>query len=200
MSKIKICGLRRGIDVDYVNEAMPDYAGFILWPHSRRYITPAQALELRRRLNPSIPTVGVFVDQPLEEILAPVRSGAIDIVQLHGHETPEMVRLVARETGKLVWKAFKVRSEDDLSRAADSPSDLILLDNGYGTGQSFDWSLLSRPLERPWLLAGGLTPENIPQALDQLSPWGVDLSSGVETEGWKDREKILAAVQAARGN
>lgn len=198
MARIKICGLRRAADIDYVNEFHPDYVGFVLWPKSRRAVTAEEAAALRARLLPGLPAVGVFVDQPLEEILTAFQLGAIDIAQLHGHETPEDIRTLQQAGGKPVWKAFQVRSETDLAAAENSPADLVLLDNGYGTGRSFDWSLLSRPLHRPWLLAGGLTPENIPEALRRFSPTGVDLSSGVETGGWKDREKIQAAVQAAR--
>lgn len=198
MSRIKICGLRRAEDMAFVNRARPDYVGFVLWPNSRRFVTAAQAAVLRARLAPEIPAVGVFVDQPIEELLEAFAAGAIDIAQLHGHETPEQIRALQRAGGRPVWKAFRVRSREDLRRAEESPADLVLLDNGYGTGAAFDWSLLDRPLNRPWLLAGGLTPDNIAQAIRCFSPTGVDLSSGVETGGWKDEEKILAAVQAAR--
>lgn len=197
MTKIKICGLTRAEDVRAVNRARPDFAGFVFWPKSRRAVDAREALALRRALDPDIPAVGVFVDQPPEEISALLRDRIIDIAQLHGHETAEEIEFL-RRTGRPVWKAFKVRSAEDVGLAKESCADVILLDNGYGTGRTFDWGLLERPLSRPWLLAGGLTPENIPDAVRRFDPWGVDISSGVETDGVKDPDKIMAAVAAAR--
>lgn len=198
MTAVKICGLTRPEDIAAVNRARPDYAGFVFWPKSRRAVDAETALALRRALDPGIPAVGVFVDRPTEDILRLLRMGAIDIAQLHGHETPEDIIKLREYGGKPVWKAFRVRSEGDVARAGTSPADLVLLDNGYGTGERFDWGLLSRPLGRPWLLAGGLTPENIPGAVRAFSPWGIDISSGVETDGRKDPDKIMAAIAAAR--
>ena len=124
--------------------------------------------------------------------------GTIAVAQLHGHEDDAYIAaLRALAPGKALWKAFKVRSEADLAAAAASTADQILLDNGYGTGQAFDWSLAGG-VRRPFLLAGGLTPENIPDAAARLHPMGLDISSGVETGRQKDRAKILAAVAAAR--
>ena len=105
--------------------------------------------------------------------------------------------LRAAAPGKEIWKAFQVRGPADLERATAFPADRILLDSGQGTGRTFDWSLL-RHFPRPYLLAGGLDPENLPEAIRTLRPYGVDLSSGVETDGLKDFTKIQAAVAAAR--
>lgn len=199
MTKIKICGLSRPCDIDYVNEARPDWCGFIInFPKSHRNLTPDQVRELRRGLDASITPVGVFVDQPLEEVAALLNDGSISIAQLHGHEDDAYITaLRTRTPGKEIWKAYKIRSQADLAAANDSTADLVLLDNGRGTGQTFDWSLLQN-FPRPYLLAGGLNPENLPAAIRTLRPFGVDLSSGVETERQKDRAKILAAVAAAR--
>jgi phosphoribosylanthranilate isomerase len=123
----------------------------------------------------------------------------VDIVQLHGQEDETYIARLRQLTQAPIWKAFKIRSQADLDAAAASSADEILLDNGYGTGQTFDWSLTGG-LTRPFLLAGGLTPENIPQAIAQMAPKLIDISSGVETDGAKDRDKILAAVQAAHTN
>ena len=112
---------------------------------------------------------------------------------------PRSGALRASSPGHAVWKAFKIRSLDDLDAANASSADLVLLDNGYGTGRTFDWSLAGG-VNRPFLLAGGLAPDNIPEAVAALHPYGVDISSGVETGGQKDRGKILAAVSAARRN
>ncbi|HJA63965.1 MAG TPA: phosphoribosylanthranilate isomerase [Candidatus Intestinimonas stercoravium] len=199
MSKIKICGLFRPCDIDYVNEARPDWCGFIIdFPRSHRSVTPDQVRSLRAGLDPAIVPVGVFVDRPAEEAAALLNDGTIQVAQLHGREDAAYIAaLRALAPGKEIWKAFKVRSPEDLAAAAASPADRILLDNGYGTGQSFDWSLAGS-VTRPFLLAGGLTSENIPDAVARLHPYGLDLSSGVETDRLKDRDKILAAVAAAR--
>lgn len=206
--QIKICGIRRPQDVDYINEFLPDYAGFIFWEKSFRYVTLREACDLRRRMDPGIPTVGVFVNETPETIAELVHSGAIRIVQLHGQETEEdIAKLRTLLPGVPIWKAFKVRSLDDLRKAQLSTADQILLDNGYGTGQCFDHSLLltrdeapeQEPLfHRPYILAGGLTPENLPQVIARYHPFMVDISSGVETDKCKDPDKIRRAVRAAR--
>ena len=199
MTRIKICGLSRPCDVAFVNEARPDWCGFIIdFPRSHRSVTPREALALRRQLAPGIVPVGVTVDQPVEAVAALLREGVVDVAQLHG--TEDECYLAALRTlapGHPLWKAFTLRTPDDLTAALASGADMILLDSGKGTGQTFDWSLL-RGVARPFLLAGGLTPENIPRAVRAVHPWGVDLSSGVETDRRKDRDKILAAVAAAR--
>lgn len=199
MTKIKICGLFRPCDAEYVNEAMPDYAGFVFFEKSHRNVTMQQAAQLRKSIHPSIPAVGVFVNAPQEQIISLCREGVIQIVQLHGAESEEYIgRLKALIPSVSVWQAFRVRTPEDLTVAQQSTADLILLDNGYGTGETFDWSLISG-MTRPFLLAGGLTPQNIPQAIARFAPYAVDISSGVETEKQKDRDKILAAVAVVRG-
>ncbi len=198
MTEIKICGLSREEDISFVNEAKPDYIGFILYfPKSRRNIDPERAAELKKLLLPDIKAVGVFVDQNPEIVMQAAKSIPLDIVQLHGHEDEGYIRAVREETGIPVWKAFRIESEKDLNAAQNSSADAVLLDSGYGTGKGFDWDLL-KGFKRPFILAGGLTPENISGAVRALGPATVDLSSGVETGGCKDREKILSAVRAAR--
>lgn len=198
MTKIKICGLYRDQDIDYVNEASPDYAGFILhFPKSHRNLEPDRALKLRNRLLSQIRAVSVFVDQPMETVIFTAERLRADVIQLHGHESDKYIEELREKTGREIWKAFKVRCEEDLLAASSCKADMVLLDNGYGTGQTFDWSLLEA-FDRPFILAGGLTPSNISEAISRLGPVAVDLSSGVETEGRKDRKKIMAAVRAAR--
>ena len=199
MTKIKICGLYRPCDVEYVNAALPDYCGFIInFPKSHRNLTPEQARGLRAGLSPRVTPVGVFVDLPVEEVAALLKDGTIAIAQLHGHEDDAYIA-VLRELapGREIWKAFRVRSPADLDAANASAADMVLLDNGYGTGETFDWSLTG-VLKRPFLLAGGLTPDNIPDAIRRLHPAGLDISSGVETGKKKNFAKIQAAVAAAR--
>ena len=198
MTKIKICGLYLDQDIDYVNEASPDYAGFILhFPKSHRNLEPDRALKLRNRLLSQIRAVSVFVDQPMETVIFTAERLRADVIQLHGHESDKYIEELREKTGREIWKAFKVRCEEDLLAASSCKADMVLLDNGYGTGQTFDWSLLEA-FDRPFILAGGLTPSNISEAISRLGPVAVDLSSGVETEGRKDRKKIMAAVRAAR--
>ena len=198
MSKIKICGLFRTEDVRYVNEAGPDYCGFILnFPKSHRNLEVEEAKRLRELLAPGLRAVGVFVNQPSEYVKAAAKSVGLDVIQLHGSEDNEYIKSLKEGTGLPVWKAFKIRHGDDLVAAYLSVADLVLLDYGYGTGEVFDWSVVTE-FERPFALAGGLTPENIPGAVKRLKPEVVDISSGVETDKKKDRDKILRAVAAVR--
>ena len=199
MTRIKICGLSRPCDIDYVNEAKPDYCGFIIhFPKSHRNVTPDQVRALRSQLDPSILPVGVFVDRPVGEAAALLKDGTLSVAQLHGQEDEAYISsLRALAPGHAIWKAFQVRTAADLEAAKASTADMVLLDNGYGTGQAFDWSLISG-MNRPFFLAGGLTPDNLTQAVQQVRPFGVDLSSGVETDRFKDRSKIRAAVAAVR--
>ncbi|WP_300346218.1 phosphoribosylanthranilate isomerase [uncultured Oscillibacter sp.] len=199
MTKIKICGLFRPCDIEYVNAVRPDWCGFIVnFPKSHRNRTPDQVRALRRGLAEGVVPVGVFVDQPVEDVAALLNDGTISVAQLHGHEDAAYIAaLRAAAPGHPVWRAFKVRGPEDLEAAGASPADLVILDNGYGTGETFDWSMAGG-VARPFLLAGGLTPENIPDAIRLLHPYGLDISSGVETDKQKDPEKIRAAVAAAR--
>ena len=189
MTKIKICGLYRREDIGFVNEARPDYAGFVIdFPKSHRSLTPERAYELRLRLLHGIVPVGVFVDEDIDTVADLYFSGVIKVAQLHGGEDEAyMERLRRAAPGLTVWKAYSVKRE----------ANLVLLDNGQGTGRSFDWSILAA-FRRPFILAGGLTPESIPLAVGARHPWGVDLSAGVETNRVKDRDKIMAAVGAVR--
>lgn len=202
MTKIKICGLKRQEDIQYVNEALPDYAGFVIQvSFSRRSITAEELYKLRSRLSEKISPVGVFVNAPVELPAKLLREGILDMAQLHGQEDDEYIKRLKEETGRPVMKAFSVSAPEDIQRAFSSSADLILLDHGRGgTGKSFDWNLVKGEKNggRPYFLAGGITPEKIPQAVRRLKPYGIDLSSAVETEGKKDRRKILAAVAAVR--
>ena len=199
-TKIKICGLSRHCDIEYVNEAKPDYCGFIInFPKSIRNVSPETVSELVKNLSPDITPVGVFVNEPQETILKLIGDGTLNHIQLHGQEDGAYIRELRERTDReiTIIKAWKVRKTEDVKAAQESPADLVLLDNGTGTGQTFDWSLI-RGIDRPFLLAGGLSPENLAEAVSQIRPWGVDLSSGVETDGVKDRRKVLAAVRAVR--
>lgn len=196
MTKIKICGLTRMADIAAVNAAKPDYIGFV-FAESRRRVVPEQAAELRAALSPGIVPVGVFVNQPVAEILRLLRVGTISIAQLHGQEPDADIRQIQR-AGFPVIRAFRVQNAADTARALQSPADFLLLDSGSGgTGQVFDWSLLPK-IDRPWFLAGGLSPENVVEAAKTLHPWGMDVSSGAETDGKKDLAKIEAIIRRIR--
>ncbi len=196
---IKICGLRRQEDADIVNTYLPDYAGFILAEPFWRYITPDTAAGLRERLDDRIKTVGVFVNQEPEHIASLLQSGMIDVAQLHGQETDEVIdRLKELTHGEFpIWKALKITGQADVEAAEVSHADMVLLDGGTGSGQTFDWSLL-RHVGRDYFLAGGLNPENAARAVSLLHPYGVDVSSGVETDKVKDGDKIRRFVEAVR--
>lgn len=201
-AKIKICGLRRPVDINYVNEAKPDFAGFILTPGFRRSVDEAQAAQLAECLDSQIQRVGVFVNDDIDHIVDIVRAGTVDMVQLHGAEDEAyMDRLRAKLEEEScpvpLVKAFTVRGPDDIEAARANSADYVLLDNGKGTGQAFDWRLIA-DIGRPFFLAGGLDPDNISQAIQQFHPFAVDISSGVETDGYKDELKVRAAVAAAR--
>ena len=198
MTKIKLCGLKRPQDIETANEIKPDFVGFIVdFPKSRRNVDIGTLRALTASVSPGIMKVGVFVDYDASKIAGLLDDGTIDIAQLHGHEDEEYVGMLKGMTDKPVTKAFTVRSAEDISRALSSRADYILLDQGQGTGRSFNWSLVPR-IERPWFLAGGLCPDNLAEAVERLSPWAVDLSSGIETDGLKDPVKMRAAVEAVR--
>lgn len=204
-TKIKICGLFRPEDVSYVNEARPDYCGFVIQiPKSPRNVTENQLRILRKGLDEGIVPVGVFVNAPVELVVELLEEGVIDMAQLHGSEDERYLQSLRKLTRRPLIQAFSVSGEGDLCRAFESSADYILLDHGKGgTGERFDWEILEQWIERfgmtrPCFLAGGLNCANIPEAVSRCRPWAVDLSSSVETGGRKDKEKILAAVAAVR--
>ncbi len=194
-TKIKICGLKCPEDIAYVNEAKPDYCGFIIeFPKSSRNVTGDQVRILIAELDKNIIPVGVFVNAAPERVEELLLDGTIRIAQLHGQEDDDYIRRIQKNTGSQVIKAFSVKAAQDIELALKSPADYILLDQGGGgTGQTFDWSLIPE-IKKPFFLAGGLGADNLEQAVDTIRPYAVDLSSSVETDGVKDRSKILEAV------
>lgn len=203
MTKIKICGLTRTEDILAVNQYGPDYAGFV-FAESRRQVTEEQARRLSALLHPSICPVGVFVNDEEERICRLAGEGIIRMVQLHGQESLQYVSRLKQLL--MPWKvpvikAVSMVSEDSLTRWLSSDADYLLLDAGAGgTGRTFDHSLLDRAgaIKKPWFLAGGMTPENAGAAVRRFSPFAVDVSSGVETDGRKDAGKIGRMIQNVR--
>ncbi len=199
MTRIKMCGIRRPEDITAVNEIRPDYVGFVFFPGSRRNISLETATALRKKLSPGIQAVGVFVDEPPDTVVRLLREGVIDLAQLHGHEDESYLSRLRHLTDRPLIQAFRIRSEADVIAAQTSAADHILLDAGAGDGRTFDWRLLSH-VTRPYFLAGGLTPDNVAEAVRQLHPWAVDVSSGIETDGCKDPVKMRAFAEALRAS
>lgn len=197
MTKIKLCGLSRPCDIEAANRLKPEYIGFVFLPKSKRYVDYEKARELKNLLSPKIKAVGVFVDESPQTVAELLNNGIIDIAQLHGGEDEDYIRLLRNLTDKPIIKAFRIQSEDDILRAEESSADYILLDSGMGTGTVFNWDLIQN-IKRPYFLAGGLDCDNVGEAVGRLHPYAVDVSSGIETNGLKDKEKMAAFVALAR--
>lgn len=187
--KIKICGLRRLEDIDYVNQAQPDYVGFV-FAKSKRQVDEEQARILRAHLDPLIPAVGVFVNAPSDEIAKLVNDDVIQIVQLHGQEDQNYIDQI-RTLKVPIIKAMPYTSIGDYQNI-----DFALIDQVTpGSGKRFDWRVL-KDIDRPYFLAGGICLENIDEAL-KTNACALDVSSGVETDGYKDFKKIDEIVRRA---
>ena len=199
MTKVKICGMRRPEDLRYANERGPDMIAFVFWKPSKRYVGPDVASELRSMLDDGIIPVGVFVDEDPRVVAEIANDGTVDMVQLHGVEDEEYIHGLRKLTDVPIIRTFCVRSEEDLVRASESSADMVLLDNGKGTGQTFDWTLM-RDLERDFILSGGLSASNVSDAVRKFHPYAVDVSSAVETDGFKDRSKMEQFIDAARSS
>ncbi len=204
--KIKICGLFREEDIQAVNEYLPDYCGFVIdFPKSHRNVSRKRAYELRQNLRVEVSPVGVFVDRPLDEVAELLKYNVIDVAQLHGEEDDAYIdALKAAAPDKEIWKAFiinpgdsKEEIEEVFRRAEKSLADVVLLDAGYGYGAVFDHTLIGS-FRRPYILAGGITPDNVSDALWSLKPYGVDVSTGVETDGLKDKAKMAEIIKLVR--
>lgn len=220
MTKIKICGLRREADIEYVNEVRPDYVGFV-FAESKRQVTKEQAKQLKGMLAGDITAVGVFVNASTERMVDLVHEGIIDVIQLHGQENDEVIARIKEHTIVPVIQAFGIRDAEDIKRACESKADMVLLDyKNAGSGATFDWELLKitemknhlaarsskNPLgcdgvlkwEKPLFLAGGIDSGNVQEAVRKLHPYAIDVSSGVEVNGFKDKEKIKDLARRIR--
>ena len=197
MTKIKLCGLSRQCDIEWANELHPDYIGFVFAQNSKRYISPEKASTLKQALASEIMAVGVFVDETAENVAYLLNQKIIDIAQLHGKESDEYINRLRKLTEKPIIKAFLISSSTDIVTAENSKADFILLDSGAGTGTVFDWELIQN-INRPYFLAGGLYPNNVKSAIETLRPYAVDVSSGIETNGLKDKTKMADFITAVR--
>ena len=207
MVKIKICGMRRSEDIEMANRYKPDYIGFV-FADSPRKVSYDQAKELSELLSDEIVPVGVFVNEHMKLIVDLFKDGIIEMAQLHGDEDEKYIRNLKdksiEETGKQipVINAIEIKDgadyDDELLKWRDSASDYFILDSGKGSGKTFDWSLLDKEsefFENSIFLAGGLNSENLALAIEEFNPFAVDLSSSVETEGFKDEEKIKKIIE-----
>ena len=194
--KIKICGLTRVCDIAWVNAYRPDYAGFV-FAKSRRQVTDEQAATLKQQLSSTIAAVGVFVNDTPEHILSLVQRGVIDVIQLHGQEDEDTLRYLKHRAACPVIRAVSM-STQSVEAFAASQADFLLLDNGAGgTGQRFDWSRTA-DIPKPFFLAGGLNIDNVAEGIRRFHPFGVDISGGVETDGYKDETKIKNIIRRIR--
>ncbi len=196
MTFVKFCGLSRDEDIAVANKLGPCFVGFVFWKDSRRCVTLDKAVELSERLDPAITPVGVFYNSTLEEIGKVVSTGCIRTIQLHGGESERFVNCVQHETGLPVIRAFRVSNHQDVELAVSTEADLLMLDGGLGEGRTFDWSLLDG-IDRSFILAGGLNPGNVGEAISKTHPFAVDVSSGIETDGVKDPRKMKQFMKAA---
>ncbi len=192
MAKIKICGMRRDEDIDFANSLRPDYIGFVLTEGFRRSITPETAARLKERLGGGIKAVGVFVNDGADKINLLFERNVIDIAQLHGDESPEYCKMIKAPIIKYFNGSHG--EPDDLDKY---DVDYFLFDSGTGTGRAFDWSNIPKT-DKPFFLAGGISESNVKQAIDTAKPFAVDVSSSVETNGYKDYKKMKRFMEMAR--
>lgn len=196
--KIKLCGLTRPSDIETANLLHPDYVGFVFAKKSRRYVSPERVKTLKELLHPDILAVGVFVDEEPEAVATWLSSGIVDVAQLHGGEDEAYIKKLRELTDRPIIKAFSVKETHDIEKANDSMADFVLLDAGDGgTGSAFDRELLAG-MNRPYILAGGLDADTAAEAVRRWRPYAVDVSTGIETDGLKDAEKMQAFVKNVR--
>ena len=198
MTKIKICGLTRKEDIRFVNETMPDYIGFV-FAESKRRVDFYSASKLKAQLHQSIKTVGVFVNEDINFIEKLCAEGIIDLIQLHGNEDEAYIKRLREASDKPIIKAMRVNQKED---AADTTADFALFDTYLkgqygGTGERFNWQLV-KGYKKPFFLAGGLDYGNAAEAIKAVRPYCVDISSGIETDGVKDKEKISNIINLVR--
>lgn len=198
MTKIKMCGLSRIEDIEIVNQIFPEYIGFVFAEKSKRFITFEKAAELKKHLHKNIMAVGIFVNENPKTIANLLDNEIIDIAQLHGKENNYYINNLRKLTDKPIIKAFRIETTQDIIETEKSSADYILLDseNG-GTGKTFNWNLIQN-LKRPYFLAGGLNTYNVKNAVERLNPYAVDVSSGIETNGIKDKNKMRDFALAVR--
>ena len=208
--KVKMCGISKVETIPAVVEAKPDYMGLVFAP-SKRQVTVEQAKILIEELHKQcinhydtkvVKTVGVFVNETLDNLVRIADTANLDAVQLHGDEDEAFIQSLKERTNVEVWKAVQIRSAADVEKWIDSSADMLLFDAYHkdergGTGEVFDWSSLDA-FERPFMLAGGIDSTNVARAIRTVRSYGIDISSGIETNGVKDDEKITAFTKIVK--
>lgn len=203
MTKVKICGLSRIEDIEYCNELLPDYIGFILgFPKSKRNVSFEQAKLLKSKLNSGIKSVGVFVNADIDYICSLCDANVIDYVQLHGNEDDDYISKLKSKVDKPIIKAVRVQSKEDILSAETLNCDYLLLDTYVkdaigGSGIAFDWSIIPN-ISKPYFLAGGLNANNVSKAIAMCNPYAVDVSSSVEDGAYKSKQKIAEFISAVK--
>ena len=196
MTKIKLCGIKSEDDIKVINEVLPDYIGFVFAGKSKRYISFDTANTLKNKLDNRVKAVGVFVNEDIENIAYLAKNKIVDIVQLHGNEDESYINILKTKINVPIIHAYQIKSKADI-KSAKNDTDFILLDAGAGCGETFDEALLE-DFDNEYFLAGGLSIDNIKEKIIKLHPFGVDVSSGIETEGKKDAAKIRKFVSLVR--
>ena len=203
--KIKICGIKRSEDVGFANLFMPDYIGFILSKGYKRTVKIDDAKFLAAKADLKIKKVGVFVDMPAKNVASVADYTGIDIIQLHGeNEDNDYINELRKYTDKENWNVFKVKNEEEVLKAEKSIADMILLDTysekiAGGTGKKVDTDIILKSgLSRNFVLAGGIDNDNISDILSEIKPFCIDVSSGTETDGVKDPQKMADIIRKIR--
>lgn len=196
MVKIKICGLRRLKDIEIVNKYKPDYIGFV-FADSKRKVSHEIASRMKSKLSSDIISVGVFVDAPQDEILELFDDNIIEVAQLHGMESEDYINNLKENTNNelKIIKAIEMADDVDLSKYDNSHADYLLLDSGKGSGKTFDWQLIKNDLKKDFFLAGGINSTNVKKAIEEFKPYAIDLSSSLETNDYKDEDKIKEIME-----
>jgi len=196
MVKIKNCGLRRMEEVGMGKKYKPDYIGFV-FADSKRKVSHELASQMKNYLSSDIISVGVFVDASQEEILELFNRGIIEIAQLHGCESEDYINNLKENTNNelKIIKAIEMSKAEDLSKYDNSHADYLLLDSGKGSGKTFDWRLIRKDLKKEFFLAGGINSSNVSKAIGEFNPYAIDLSSSLETNDYKDENKIKEIME-----
>lgn len=201
MTAVKFCGMRRIEDIEYANQCRPDYAGFILSDGFKRSVDFGTFCELDTYFDRDIKRVGVFVNEPLENILHCAYNETLDVIQLHGDEDGEYIQSLREIFSGEIWKAVRAKCPDDIESADRMSCDKLVIDsyseNAYGgTGKRVNTEIVKNAkFTKPFFIAGGITEENISEIIKAVTPYGVDLSSGIETDGLKDLNKMKNIIR-----
>lgn len=193
---VKFCGMRRVKDIEYANECRPDYVGFILSEGFKRSVDFGTFYELNTYLDKDIKRTGVFVNEPIENILHCAYNESLDVIQLHGGEDEKYIGKLRKHFSGEIWKAVRAKSPEDIEREQKKSCDKLLIDsfseNAYGgTGKRINTEIVKNAeITKPFFIAGGITAENVSEIVRDVRPYGIDLSSGIETDGFKDFSKM----------